>query len=257
MTRYYLLVVFLFIQQSSLYAGDDPLVIAISKFDSKGYDTVWLKHFTKNVRFVNLYKLPMREAMVQLKQSNALLVTGGEDVDPALYGKGNELKRCEEPDYRRDTLEIAAIKFAMQMQIPVLGICRGEQIMNVANGGTLIIDIPGDIGKSVQHNTLNKKPAMHMVRLDRASRLYNIIKQDSGIVNSFHHQCVERVAPGFTKAATTRDHIIEAIELNDFNRFVFGVQWHPEQLPANSPFAYNLGKAFIAEANRIVASRKK
>ncbi len=253
---YYLFAALLF-AQCNAFAGNDTLVIAISKFDAKGADTVWLKHFAKNVRFINLYKLSLGQAMVKMKQCNALLLTGGEDVNPALYHKENEQSFCEEADKRRDSLETASVLMAMQMRIPVLGICRGEQIMNVTNGGSLITDIPHNLGTSVQHNTLNGKTASHTVKLDPNSRLYAIIKQDSGTVNSFHHQCVERTGADFKAAARTHDGVIEAIEFRDPQYFAIGVQWHPERMPISSPFAYNIGYQFILEAQRNVAAAKR
>ena len=255
-TKYCTLFAVFLLHYTARADNNDTIVVAISKFDVNGRDTTWLKHYSKNIKFVNLYNLPIRDAITALKYSNALLVTGGEDVNPAWYNKASEKARCGTLDDRRDTLEISAISIATRLEIPILGICRGEQILNVANKGSLIIDIPTDIGTKVIHNTVKDKKAMHMVKLDKKSRLYSIILQDSGMVNSFHHQCVERVAPGYSRVARSNDGIPEAIESNDIDAFIFGVQWHPEQMPETSPFSHNIGKAFIHEASRNLGSKK-
>ena len=222
-----------------------PILIAISKCHPKGYDTLWLRHFDSTAQFVNLYGKPYAEALHMLYGCQGLLLTGGEDVNPTYYNMPTQLKRCGKIDGYRDTLEMDLVVQALRRQMPILAICRGEQLMNIANGGTLTINIPTDIKKPMQHNTKKGKEAQHEVSLLKDSRLFGMIKVQSGIVNSFHHQCVKKVANGFHVAAYTNDGVVEAIEADDTYLFMFGVQWHPERLDYDSPFSKPLAQGFL------------
>ena len=226
-----------------------PLRIAISKCHPNGQDTLWLKHYDSTVQFVNLYGKGYAIVMHLLQQCNGLLLTGGEDINPAYYNKdSNEIKRCGTLDGYRDTLESDAILYAMKLNMPVFAICRGAQMMNVANGGTLTIDIPTDVNHALRHNTTHGKPATHEVSTETSSGLYKITGQKSAVVNSFHHQCVKDIAKGFHKAASSKDGVCEAIEADDPKVYLIGVQWHPERLAYNSPMSQPLAISFLKAA---------
>ncbi|HNY03238.1 MAG TPA: gamma-glutamyl-gamma-aminobutyrate hydrolase family protein, partial [Bacteroidales bacterium] len=126
-----------------------PITIAISKA-SPNYVN-WLKRSDPGVVTLDLYKLKVADAVEKLAGCSALLVTGGEDVFPGRYGKITDTSRCTEMNPYRDSLEIALIQAALARKMPVAGVCRGEQIINVALGGTLVIDLPADVGKKVTH----------------------------------------------------------------------------------------------------------
>lgn len=133
--------------------------------------------------------------------------------------------------------------------MPVLGICRGEQILNVSNGGSLFTDIPTDIGKKVSHR--NDTMAYHHITIKEGTLLYKICGVKEGIVNSAHHQCVDKIAGNFVVSANADDGVVEAYELRDrnFQPFMLGVQWHPERLPKDSPLSLPIAKYFIQKAS--------
>jgi putative glutamine amidotransferase len=143
------------------------------------------------------------------------------------------------------------IQYAMENDIPLLGICRGHQILNVANNGSLIIDIPSDYDTTIVH----RKGGDHMVRIIEGTLLSDLILPDSGLVNSSHHQAVEDLAPGFRASAFAPDGIIEAIEPVDpyEHPFILGVQWHPETLvrvSENHPFSMPILMRFVEEVHK-------
>ena len=163
---------------------------------------------------------------------DGLLLTGGGDVHPALFGETpHETFVAAEPG--RDEHEVALVKAALDRRLPVFAICRGVQVMNVACGGSLVQDIPSDVGTGVSHQVAMPKNALaHEVWVNRGSLLWSLIEErleggDTCMVNSRHHQAVKTVAPGFVVTATAPDGVVEAIERSG-DRFCLGVQWHPE-----------------------------
>lgn len=162
-----------------------------------------------------------------------LLLTGGVDVDPARYGEAREAT-VTNVEADRDTFEFALLQAARDRVIPVFGICRGLQVMNVAFGGSLFQDIAAQMAGILEH-TLATPPCgiAHEVWVSRGSRLWSLMQEkmadaDTCSVNSRHHQAVKRLAPGFEVTATAPDGVIEAIECANGTTFCLGVQWHPE-----------------------------
>lgn len=147
-----------------------------------------------------------------------LLLAGGSDVAPELYGATRQ-PETGEPDDERDKREIALVKEAFARDLPVLAICRGVQVLNVAAGGTLI--------QHIENHTHGHAHDAHSVTIAPGTRLASILGAGDYIVNSRHHQCVGRAAPGAVVGAKAPDGIVEAIEF-PAQRFVLGVQWHPE-----------------------------
>jgi microsomal dipeptidase-like Zn-dependent dipeptidase/gamma-glutamyl-gamma-aminobutyrate hydrolase PuuD len=159
---------------------------------------------------------------------DGLLLSGGGDIYSPLFGE--ELHpSVESYDLERDKYEIALVKLAVERQMPVLGICRGTQLMNVAFGGNLIQDIPSQIPEStINHNQEEvREIATHSVRITPESRLHQIVHAEQIEVNSFHHQAVKTIAPGFEAVAWADDGVVEAIESTE-GKVILGVQWHPE-----------------------------
>jgi gamma-glutamyl-gamma-aminobutyrate hydrolase PuuD len=138
----------------------------------------------------------------------------------------------------------------MRLIMPVFGVCRGQQILNVALGGTLIIDIPTDHPGKVIHQQEDYLSCFHLVTLVKGSQLHNISKSDTGSVTSNHHQAIEKVAPGLKIVAWTTDSIPEAIEWSDpaGKPFLIAVQWHPERMDAKSPLSMPLMNAILDAA---------
>ena len=158
---------------------------------------------------------------------DALLLTGGGDVQPSIYGAvAHPTFDAAEPG--RDEYEIELVRRALEADIPVLAICRGIQVLNVARGGTLIQDIPDEVGTTVNHRVANPPHSIaHEVWLESASLLHRLLDDDTHPVNSRHHQAVKELGEGLVVTATAPDGIIEAIE-DPARRFCLGVQWHPE-----------------------------
>ena len=170
---------------------------------------------------------------------DGLLLPGGGDMDPKFYGQAR-IPACGEPNLLRDAAEPLLLRAFLAADKPVLGICRGIQVMNAVLGGDLYQDI-----KPFEHLPHNDHWAkVHTVTVRRGTLLSHILGQDTVLVNSQHHQAVDRVAPGFTLAALSEDGIVEAIEKPDA-RFCLGVQWHPEWLSDADPAMQSLFDAFV------------
>lgn len=170
---------------------------------------------------------------------DGLLLPGGGDMDPKFYGQAR-IPACGEPNLLRDAAEPLLLRAFLAADKPVLGICRGIQVMNAMLGGDLYQDI-----KPFEHLPHNDHWAkVHTVTVRRGTLLSRILGQDTVLVNSQHHQAVDRVAPGFTLAALSEDGIVEAIEKPDA-RFCLGVQWHPEWLSDADPAMQGLFDAFV------------
>ena len=170
---------------------------------------------------------------------DGLLLPGGGDMDPKFYGQAR-IPACCEPNLLRDAAEPLLLRAFLAADKPVLGICRGIQVMNAVLGGDLYQDI-----KPFEHLPHNGHWAkVHTVTVRRGTLLSRILGQDTVLVNSQHHQAVDRVAPGFTLAALSEDGIVEAIEKPDA-RFCLGVQWHPEWLSDADPAMQGLFDVFV------------
>ena len=196
--------------------------------------------------------------------ASGLLLTGGYDIHPRHWDATEPVHPQAEVDEGRDALEVPLIRAAWERNLPILGICRGEQILNVALGGSMIQDIPDFYGCEPtrhQHGTPEMPDMHHRVQLAPGSRLRALLGEDVFLVNSRHHQAVKRVAAPLVAVGWHLDTvhpetgpIIEAVEAAEPSRWVFGVQWHPENLvglkgPAGDA-ARDLFAAFVQAAER-------
>ena len=177
---------------------------------------------------------------------DGLLLTGGVDVDPLLFGNEPhpDLGRI---DPYRDFFEMHLAEAALKKELPILGICRGCQLLNVAAGGTIVQDIPAEYGKDkvIKHAQVAPRwYATHTVQFNTGSRLAQIFGSEELVINSYHHQSVKEPAAGFQATAFAKDGIIEGIE-KDNHRFTIGVQWHPEQMFQRNPVFTKLFKSFV------------
>jgi putative glutamine amidotransferase len=167
-----------------------------------------------------------------IAEVDGVLLTGGGDVDPALYHQPAH-QSFSAAEKGRDRFEIALVKHALEKNLPILAVCRGAQVLNVAQGGTLVQDIPSQVPGAVDHSIETPPFAMaHEVWVTKGSRLWammqeKLIEGDACQVNSRHHQAIAEPAPGFDVTATAPDGVIEAIE-HPGAKFCVGVQWHPE-----------------------------
>lgn len=212
-----------------------------------------------------------------LKRLDGLVLTGGADIDPAAYGEPAREGMDLEIDRERDALELPLARAAVERDLPVLGICRGVQVLNVALGGTLYQDVDvertGRQGWSHQqrrsHPGAPLDAAIHPVVIAPGSRLREIAGADTLGVNTFHHQAIKDVAPGLTATAWAVEQgraaarpappggappgeargLVEAVELPR-RRFVLGVQWHPERMWRKEAACARLFAALVRAASR-------
>lgn len=234
-----------------------PLKIALSKGSGgqsyKNYSK-WLESYGKKVEIVDIYTTD--NPIETLSDCDALVLTGGPDVDPGRFDKPYESDRCT-IDENRDTLEFALLQYAFYHKMPVLGICRGQQLINVALGGSLIIDIPTDVKNAVIHQ-LDSGDAYHRVFLNNNTHLKDISNVDSALVNSNHHQGIDRLSKELTPSGYTRDGIIESYEWKDksFKSWLLAVQWHPERLHKEDPMSGPIAEDFLKSAENYKKKRK-
>lgn len=193
-----------------------------------------------------------------LDQLDGVLLTGGPDVRPARYGAATEHPTVEVEE-ARDAYELPLAKAAIDRGTPLLAICRGVQVLNVAAGGTLVQDLPSERPSGINHSIIEPRHAIaHDVHIEPGSRLATLMKEqltpDGRMdVNSRHHQAVDRVAEGFTVSATAPDGTIEAIEAASAPGFCIGVQWHPENFYRTGESA-PLFNAFVEAARSKTAT---
>jgi putative glutamine amidotransferase len=174
-----------------------------------------------------------------------LVLTGGEDVDPTRYGEKRH-EKVRSVSAARDATEAALIKEARERGTPVLAICRGIQILNVALGGTLVQDIPSQCETDIVHDEESARDSRtHEISVEPGSLIARAIGTEHCTVNSFHHQSVKRVADGMRVTARSPDGIIEGLESTDKNWWVMAVQWHPEEMTDSAePWDQGLFMAF-------------
>ena len=173
---------------------------------------------------------------------DAIILTGGEDLDPKWYGeeplKDADGKNVNVVNARRDTSDMLYIKGALGLDMPMLCICRGMQLLNVVCGGTLWQDIPMQIGETIVHRDPNKRVFVtHLIRIEKGSLLNTVVGYSVAKVNSWHHQAVKDVGEGLVVTARADDGIVEAMEMPG-KTFVFATQFHPEQLVNSGYTAY-------------------
>ena len=184
---------------------------------------------------------------VKLDGYAGLLLTGGVDVNPALYGEALAAE-TEKPDDERDRVEMDLIHEALERDLPILGICRGQQILNVYHGGTLIQDLPAK-SHHVRRTPQNPGMPAHAVDVVAETLLSSVVGEPKLMVNSRHHQAVERLGEHLTISARDgEDGVVEALERPD-RTFVLTVQWHPENQAAAFPEQMALFRAFAQAAS--------
>ena len=194
-----------------------------------------------------------------LKRLDAIVFSGGPDVEPSFFGvhlSNSDLEKLHVRSVpKRDDMEIALAKASIEQGVPVLGICRGLQLVNVAMGGTLILDIGQETGSHIHEAKGPEESNYHLLTLDLKSKLGRMIGKREGEVSTRHHQAAKVVASGLSVVSRSADGIIEALESED-DRPIFLVQWHPERMwleGRDNAFSQNLLKGFL----NVVAERKR
>lgn len=210
-----------------------PLVGVVPLVD-EGRESYWmLPGYFEGLR--NAGALPVmlpltaeKEELEQLVETmDGFLLTGGHDVDPALYGE-KPLPQCGQPCTQRDEMESQLVKMALAKDKPMLGICRGIQFLNAVLGGTLYQDLPTQRPSELRHQqTPPYDQPIHSVDLVPGQPLAELLGTSELAVNSYHHQGVKDLAPGLEIMARAKDGLVEGIRVPD-KKFVWAVQWHPE-----------------------------
>jgi putative glutamine amidotransferase len=199
-----------------------------------------IPHLTDRVLLRSLYDL-----------LDGLLLPGGEDVDPAFYGETRH-EKCGTISLERDETELALARWAMEEGKPLLAICRGIQVLNVALGGSLYQDIQAQVPGADRHDWYPGHPRdrqSHTLQIVPQTRLAQLSGTTSLPVNSLHHQSIKEAAPGLVVVAHAEDGIVEAVEVPD-HPFALGVQWHPEELAGGAVRAQRLFDAFVESCRR-------
>jgi len=193
---------------------------------------------------------PVVPGVIELLVSrlDGLVIPGGWDVDPALYGQEPH-EKTDEPRPERDAWEQALIREAIRQDVPLLCICRGEQLLNVTLGGTLHQHLPDVIG-TAHYQLGGYQFNLIPVELRPDSQLARLIGPDTQVVPVAHHQAVDKLGDGLMAAAWSADQVVEAIEY-PANTFTLGIQWHPEELPED----FGLFRGFIEAASAKFLSR--
>ncbi len=184
----------------------------------------------------------------QAQLIDGLILSGGHDIDPYNYGQ-EPSQKIGETFPERDTYEMILLEESKKRNIPILGICRGFQLINVAAGGTLYQDLSLIPGNILKHNQVsNPTLKTHKVEIKENSFISSIFGKET-MVNSFHHQVINKVANDFIVVAKASDGVVEAIEHKTY-KFLVAVQWHPEMLAVNCEKARELFSKFVEEAKK-------
>ncbi|MBQ3304433.1 MAG: gamma-glutamyl-gamma-aminobutyrate hydrolase family protein [Clostridia bacterium] len=227
-----------------------PLIGLIPLVDA-GRDSLWmLPGYMEGVASAGglPVMLPLTDDEADLNRlcglCDGFLLTGGQDVSPALYGQAS-IPECGETCPRRDAMEAGVLRRAMALDKPVLGICRGIQFINAALGGTLWQDLPSQHPSGTCHRqSVPYDAPSHDVAVLPDTPLAALLKRDALGVNSYHHQAVRELAPGLQPMALSPDGLVEALWHPD-QRFLWAVQWHPEFAWKVSPEARAIFRAFV------------
>lgn len=204
---------------------------------------IWLEHFNAKFAVIDFRE---NDALDKFSSVSGLILSGGIDIYPELYNDWENKEDTGKYNSNRDGFEYKLIEYALKYEIPILGICRGCQLLNVYFNGSLIYDIPTI--RKVNHNKIDKDTMrLHNINIVKDTILYNCVNKETGIVNSSHHQSVDRLGEGLMISSRADDGIIESIEYADKSNksFLMGIQWHPERLTNyNDEFSKNIYHAF-------------
>ena len=220
--------------------------IAVSRL-SPNYEA-WLQKLFPGLEIVNFEGRDPGEFRSRVQEYSGLVLTGGGDIHPSLYGNPDTGHHCQNIDVKRDELEFNLLEAALTYELPVLAICRGLQVLNVFLGGTLIPHIPA-LSDKLTHK--DQQDVYHSVSINPDSQLFRFTGASHEMVNSSHHQAIEKLGSGLQITAFSADGIIEAAELSDHDRrFCVAVQWHPERMDFENPLSGRLGLAFMKKVTR-------
>ncbi len=226
--------------------------IGITKCESK-FDKYlkWLEYF--DIKYIVLDFEKNEEDMLNLDDCNGLVLTGGVDVYPELYCDWDttETKGTYKPE--RDGFELKLLEKSISRELPILGICRGLQLVNIFFRGSLIFDLE-EIRKVNHRKITSTEDRLHSINIPKNTLLHDLIGTDTAMVTSSHHQAIDRVGEGLIVNAKSDDGIVEGIEYEDKENkpFLLGVQWHPERFKDfNEPASKNILNKFILQCELV------
>ena len=221
-----------------------------------GQQTIILSKASKNyinwidgedIIILDAYTIKNTDSILRL--ADGIILTGGEDINPLEYNNTSNLKVCGDINYKRDTLERKLFDFALENKTPLIGVCRGMQMMNVASGGTLYGDIPIEIGTKVIHR--NNGEVFHEIVLCDTSTLIFPIETDTIMVNSWHHQGLKIIPNHLRVIARSFDGLPEAIVMDiSIHPFMIAVQFHPERLGKDNVIHQKMRDNFFKEMKK-------
>lgn len=229
---------------------EKPIIGIIPLYDKKRESYWMLPGYMKGIEEaggigVMLPLIVKKDTIKQIAKSfDGFLFTGGQDVSPKLYNEKTSQK-CEELCIERDEMETALLNEVIKLDKPVLGICRGIQMLNSVLGGTLYQDLPSEYPSTVSHRM--KAPydrTAHLVTIEKNSLLHEILSVEKIGVNSCHHQAIKKLAFSLNVAAISEDNLIESVYMPD-KKFVLAVQWHPEFSYIKDKNSKKILKAFV------------
>jgi len=225
------------------WVGVGQTTIILSKASSNYIK--WMED--EDVIILDAYTIKNTDSILQL--ADGIILTGGEDINPLEYNNTSNLKVCGDINYKRDTLERKLFDFALSNKIPLIGVCRGMQMMNVASGGTLYGDIPTEIGTEVIHR--NNGEVYHEIALCDTSTLIFPIETDTIMVNSWHHQGLKIMPNHLRVIARSFDGLAEAIVMDkSIHPFMIAVQFHPERLGKDNVIHQTIRDNFFKEMKK-------
>jgi len=226
-----LLLVYFFFACSPIKKIDKKTVV-LSAYNSKRSYKKWISK--KNRKRINIVEgISSKNLDSLMRVADGIILTGGEDINPDFYGHPEYLAVCGKINHQRDTVEKKLFDYALKNNVPLLGICRGLQMTNVALGGTLTPDIPSYIGRKVSHR--GSGTTEHVINIqNKEFRLFPENK-NTFLVNSNHHQCIDKLAEGLTIIAKSTDGVLEAVSYDrSLHPYIIAVQFHPERMQRSS-----------------------
>jgi putative glutamine amidotransferase len=218
--------------------GNDRPKIAITVHPRRGLE--YFVPYRRAVTAAGADPVDVAPGTKSLPDVDGLLLPGGWDVDPSFYGERRD-EKVEETDPELDETELSMFRQARERAIPVLGICRGQQVINVAMGGSLVQHLEGH-----EVRALGRSHLAHTIEVDPSSELGKAAGEHKVRVNSLHHQAIKELAKGLQQTARGEDGTVEGVESND--GLIVAVQCHPEELTTDLPWARKLFERFVARA---------
>ncbi len=225
-------------QDSHTEDGNDRPKIAITVHPRRGLE--YFVPYRRAVTSAGADPVDVVPGTKALPDVDGLLLPGGWDVDPSFYGEQRD-EKVEETDPELDEMELSMFRQARERAIPVLGICRGQQVINVAMGGSLVQHLEGH-----EVRALGRSHLAHTIEVDPSSELGKAAGEHKVRVNSLHHQAIKDLAQGLQQTARGEDGTVEGVESND--GLIVAVQCHPEELTTDLPWARKLFERFVARA---------